>query len=71
MATSHLASWACTLQYLDVPQDVIQAAVRSFYNWTGCAIGGSHHPATTIAVSNSHHRVISIAGQNIMISDGM
>ncbi|KUJ13671.1 mmge/prpd family protein-like protein [Mollisia scopiformis] len=49
MATHHLASWACSLKYSDMPQNVIQAAVRSFYNWAGCAIGGSKHPATTIA----------------------
>lgn len=50
MATRHLASWSCNLKYTDVPQNVVQAAVRSFYNWAGCAIGGSQHPATTIAV---------------------
>lgn len=49
MATNHLASWSHDLQYSDLPSDVIQAAVRSFYNWAGCAIGGSNHPATTIA----------------------
>lgn len=32
-----------------MPSAVIQAAIRSFYNWAGCAIGGSRHPATTIA----------------------
>jgi aconitate decarboxylase len=50
MATHHLASWANNLKYSDLPQDVIAAAVRSFYNWAGCVIGGSNHPATTIAV---------------------
>ncbi|KAE8443712.1 hypothetical protein EG329_001484 [Mollisiaceae sp. DMI_Dod_QoI] len=49
MATHHLAAWACNLKYSDLPQNVVQAAVRSFYNWAGCAIGGSKHPATTIA----------------------
>jgi aconitate decarboxylase len=50
MATHHLASWVNNLKYTDLPQDVKAAAVRSFYNWAGCAIGGSNHPATTIAV---------------------
>jgi hypothetical protein len=50
MATLHLASWANALKYSDLPEDVIAAAVRSFYNWAGCAIGGSNHPATSIAV---------------------
>ncbi|KIN08670.1 hypothetical protein OIDMADRAFT_188319 [Oidiodendron maius Zn] len=49
MATHYLASWVNTLKYSDLPQEVIAAAVRSFYNWAGCAIGGSNHPATTIA----------------------
>jgi aconitate decarboxylase len=55
MATLHLASWVNALKYSDLPQDVIAAAVRSFYNWAGCAIGGSNHPATSIAV---RHRTI-------------
>ncbi|KAB5518126.1 mmge/prpd family protein-like protein [Coniochaeta sp. 2T2.1] len=49
MATLHLASWAHSLKYADFPPDVVRAAVRSFYNWAGCAIGGSNHEATTIA----------------------
>jgi 2-methylcitrate dehydratase PrpD len=53
MATQHLATWACNLKYSDLPENVIQAAVRSLYNWVGCAIGGSKHPATTIAVSSN------------------
>ncbi|CZR70057.1 related to immune-responsive protein 1 [Phialocephala subalpina] len=52
MATHHLAAWSCNLKYSDLPQPVIQAAVRSFYNWVGCAIGGSKHPATTIAYNS-------------------
>ncbi|KAL1863078.1 hypothetical protein VTK73DRAFT_6458 [Phialemonium thermophilum] len=52
MATYYLASWASNLKYSDLPQDVIAAAVRSFYNWAGCAIGGSNHPATTIAYNS-------------------
>ncbi|KAF8859962.1 mmge/prpd family protein-like protein [Acephala macrosclerotiorum] len=52
MATHHLAAWSCNLKYSDLPQNVVQAAVRSFYNWAGCAIGGSKHPATTIAYNS-------------------
>jgi aconitate decarboxylase len=55
MATQHLASWARGLEYGDLPADVVRAAVRSFYNWAGCAIGGSNHEATTIAVRNSRY----------------
>ncbi|CAL5871759.1 uncharacterized protein PFLUO_LOCUS6012 [Penicillium psychrofluorescens] len=49
MATQVLANWAVGLKYASIPQEVTQAAVRSFYNWVGCTVGGSAHPATTIA----------------------
>ncbi|KAF5671424.1 immune-responsive 1 protein [Fusarium heterosporum] len=49
MATRRLATWSHNLQYSDLPEDVIRAAVRSFYNWVGCAIAGSNHEATRIA----------------------
>lgn len=52
MATHHLASWVNNLKYSDLPQDVVSAAVRSFYNWVGCTVGGSKHEATVIAVSS-------------------
>ncbi|OKL62283.1 hypothetical protein UA08_02494 [Talaromyces atroroseus] len=51
MATHHLASWAHNLLYSDLPQDVVRAAIKTFYNWAGCAVGGSDHPAATIARS--------------------
>ncbi|TVY82884.1 Uncharacterized protein LSUE1_G004659 [Lachnellula suecica] len=49
MATRHLASWVHNLKYSDVPHVVVNSAVSSFYNWAGCAIGGSKHHATVIA----------------------
>ncbi|PCH00143.1 MmgE/PrpD [Penicillium occitanis (nom. inval.)] len=49
MATHHLASWSHNLRYSSLPPEVIHAAIKTFYNWTGCAIGGSNHPATAIA----------------------
>lgn len=49
MATQHLAAWSHGLRYADLPENVVRAAVQSFYNWAGCAIGGSRHEATTIA----------------------
>ncbi|KAK3077928.1 hypothetical protein LTS18_008884 [Coniosporium uncinatum] len=52
MATETLAKWATSLSYSDLPESVIRAAIRSFYNWVGCAIGGSLHTATTIAHSS-------------------
>ncbi|OAP54924.1 hypothetical protein AYL99_10624 [Fonsecaea erecta] len=50
MATQRLAAWATSLRLHDLPAPVVQAAVRSFYNWTGCALGGSHHRTTTTAL---------------------
>ncbi|KAJ7652039.1 2-methylcitrate dehydratase [Mycena polygramma] len=49
MATERLASWAVNLSYSSLPPEVIKAAVSSFYNWVGCAIGGALHPTTTTA----------------------
>lgn len=52
MATKYVASWVHDLEYSHIPGDVIRSAVRSFYNWAGCAIGGSDHEAVQITVSN-------------------
>ncbi|RMY53090.1 hypothetical protein D0865_05441 [Hortaea werneckii] len=45
MATKTLAAWACHLNSKTLPSTVKHAAVRSLYNYLGCAIGGSQHPA--------------------------
>lgn len=45
MATKSLAAWACHLDLGTIPLTVKHAAVRSLYNYLGCAIGGSQHPA--------------------------
>lgn len=49
MATQTLADWTVSLSYHDLPEEVTHAAVRSFYNIAGCIVGGSQHPASTIA----------------------
>lgn len=49
MSTKTLATWVSSLTYSSLPPTTIQSAIRSFYNWTGCTVGGSAHPATTIA----------------------
>lgn len=54
MATKHIAHWATNLEYKHLPAEVIEAAIKSFYNWTGCAIGGSDHEATRLAVRPDH-----------------
>jgi aconitate decarboxylase len=49
MATKTLATWATNLTTSSLPASVKQATVRSLYNYVGCAIGGSNHPAVTKA----------------------
>jgi aconitate decarboxylase len=49
MATKSLASWVVNLDSSSIPPSVKQAALRSLYNYVGCAIGGSNHPAVTKA----------------------
>ncbi|KAJ5104572.1 hypothetical protein NUU61_001919 [Penicillium alfredii] len=51
MATQALANWSSSLEYNALSAEIIHVAVRSFYNWTGCVVGGSAHPAITIARS--------------------
>ncbi|KAK5942012.1 hypothetical protein PMZ80_005963 [Knufia obscura] len=46
MATQQLGRWASSLDYLSLPQPVIEAAIRSFQNSLGSILGGSNHPTT-------------------------
>lgn len=68
MATQALASWATGLQYSSLSVGVVDAAVKSIYNWAGCAIGGYAQSAPTIALdtfsSFSGHGTCSIFGSN-------
>lgn len=47
MATKKLANWAVELD--TIPNPTREAAIRSLYNYIGCAIGGSNHPTVTKA----------------------
>lgn len=49
MATQALARWAVGLN--SIPSSVRHDALRSLYNYLGCAIGGSNHPTVTKAHS--------------------
>lgn len=49
MATQAAANWVASLSYSSLPPGIRQAAVRSFYNWAGCTVGGSNHAAALIA----------------------
>lgn len=52
MATRQLATWISTLEYTDLPETVVQAAVHSFQNSLGCIIGGSSHPTVKRAINS-------------------
>jgi 2-methylcitrate dehydratase PrpD len=49
--TRILAEYIVDSSRHDVPQVVRHEAVRSFFNWVGCAIGGCRHDAVARAVS--------------------
>ncbi|KAI0011854.1 hypothetical protein F4779DRAFT_571525 [Xylariaceae sp. FL0662B] len=75
MATLTLASWATNLTYSDLTPSVVDAAVKSVYNWAGCAIGGFAQDAPQIALNTTHTAfggppTSSILGSNGSISDG-
>ncbi|OTB00439.1 hypothetical protein M426DRAFT_324304 [Hypoxylon sp. CI-4A] len=53
MATLALASWATNLSYANLTAPVVDAAVKSIYNWAGCAIGGFGQAAPQIALNTS------------------
>ncbi|KAI6093213.1 2-methylcitrate dehydratase PrpD [Hypoxylon rubiginosum] len=53
MATFTLASWATNLTYANLSSSVVDAAVKSLYNWAGCAIGGMGQAAPQIALNMS------------------
>ena len=50
-ATKILAQWILGSTYETLPEPVRREGVRSFLNWVGVAIGGSHHETLDIAVS--------------------
>ncbi|MCJ2012532.1 MmgE/PrpD family protein [Methylobacterium sp. J-076] len=49
--TKILAEWIRGSSYESLPEEVRREGVRSFLNWVGVAIGGSHHETLDIAVS--------------------
>lgn len=75
MATLTLASWATNLTYADLTTLVVDAAVKSIYNWAGCAIGGFAQDAPQIALNASQAAgfggpaTSSILGLNASIRD--
>lgn len=49
MATHSLATFITTLAPTHFPPSTVQAARRTLYNYLGCALGGSSHPAVAKA----------------------
>lgn len=49
--TATLARYVVSAPAESVPANVRREAVRSFLNWTGCAVGGSQHPSVDIALA--------------------
>uniref|UniRef100_L2FR09 MmgE/PrpD family protein n=1 Tax=Colletotrichum fructicola (strain Nara gc5) TaxID=1213859 RepID=L2FR09_COLFN len=75
MATLQLATWATNLTYANLTTGVVDAAVKSLYNWAGCAIGGYIQDAPQIAQNTtlaafSGPPTSSILGANDSISAG-
>ncbi|ACA15433.1 MmgE/PrpD family protein [Methylobacterium sp. 4-46] len=49
--TRALARYVTTARYEDLPEPVRREGTRTFLNWVGVAIGGSHHETLDVAVA--------------------
>lgn len=49
--TRLLASYIVSAQAEDLPDKVRREGLRTFFNWLGCAVGGSRHQTLEIAVA--------------------
>jgi 2-methylcitrate dehydratase PrpD len=49
--TQALAQYVVNAKPADLPADVVKEATRTFVNWAGCAVGGSHHETLDIAIA--------------------
>ncbi len=49
--TQILARYVAESNFEDIPQPVREEAIRTFLNWLGCAVGGSHHETLDIAIA--------------------
>ena len=62
MATSKIADWVEHLTPDSLPAPVNEAAVKSFANYVGCAIGGINHEATQLLVK-TYSNLPQVPGQ--------
>ena len=49
--TAELADWIVGLKAEDIPDNVRREGVRTFVNWTGCAVGGASHETVDRALA--------------------
>lgn len=71
MATKTIATWALALQFGQLPQPVVDIAVKSVYNWAGCAIGGYAQPAPAVALEAVTPFLGGMGNSTILATDTM
>ncbi|MCT7376765.1 MmgE/PrpD family protein [Chelativorans salis] len=49
--TQILADWAVNIKGADIPTEVRREGLRTFVNWTGCAVGGARHETVDRALA--------------------
>jgi 2-methylcitrate dehydratase PrpD len=49
--TSRLVDWIVDIKGSDIPADVRKEGLRTFVNWTGCAVGGARHETVDRALA--------------------
>ncbi|KAF6800331.1 MmgE/PrpD family protein [Colletotrichum sojae] len=69
MATKALVSWALALQHSSIPSSVHDIAVKSIYNWAGCATGGYLQPAPGLAYNATSSFVPENSNSTILGTD--
>lgn len=45
--TEQLARWASTLQFDNIPDNVVDRTKALFLDWLGCTVAGRNHPAVS------------------------
>lgn len=49
--TAQLADWIVSVSGADIPAEVRREGLRTFVNWTGCAVGGARHETVDRAIA--------------------
>jgi aconitate decarboxylase len=64
-----MAMWVLALQFNSITTPALDLAVKSVYNWAGCAIGGYSQPAPGIAFQAIQHFLGSQGNSTILGTD--